>query len=204
LHFFIRILVDIYGMTLQQLRQSIAGSEWTSVAVEIRPSTFRTDGPVKPFWCTREFYYPDADTFHLTFLNFADPYGKVPTLEMIIKGHILYGKELQIAPGAFEADYFADIEFTAKLVNPNVVTAFNSLPSGEGVSKWELNIPQNVTGKQVPALGLAKGSYFKECDLIFLFDDLYFNGSRHLDGRPFDSPANRPTNLQVPLVRRKM
>jgi len=26
-------------------------------------------------------------------------------------------------------------------------------------------------------------------------------GARHVDGRGFDSDANRPTNLQIPLIR---
>jgi len=32
---------------------------------------------------------------------------------------------------------------------------------------------------------------------------MLFNGSKNVDGRPFNKPDNRPTNLQVPLVRRK-
>jgi hypothetical protein len=31
---------------------------------------------------------------------------------------------------------------------------------------------------------------------------MLFNGSKNVDGRPFDKPENRPTNLQLPLVRR--
>jgi len=27
-------------------------------------------------------------------------------------------------------------------------------------------------------------------------------GSKHVDGRAFDSPENRPTNLQIPLVKK--
>jgi hypothetical protein len=30
-----------------------------------------------------------------------------------------------------------------------------------------------------------------------------FWGARHVDGRGFDKEENRPTNLQIPLIRKK-
>jgi hypothetical protein len=35
-----------------------------------------------------------------------------------------------------------------------------------------------------------------------VYDNMLFNGSKNVDGRPFDKPENRPTNLQVPLIRK--
>ena len=34
-------------------------------------------------------------------------------------------------------------------------------------------------------------------------NDMLFNGSKNVDGHAFDKPENRPTNLQIPLVRQK-
>lgn len=189
-------------MTLQQLKQTLAKSHWISIAVELRPSTIASQGGIKPFYCFREFDYPDSDTFHLLFTSYADPYGKIPLAEMTIRGHVRYGQEHPVTPGAYEIDYIADIEFSIKILNENLAKALNGLPLADGVSPWAANVPQNVTGKGVPAFGLTAGEYFTEYDLIYIKDALLFNGSRNIDGRPFDSPANRPTNLQIPLVRK--
>jgi hypothetical protein len=40
-------------------------------------------------------------------------------------------------------------------------------------------------------------------DRIYIYNDMLFNGSKNVDGRAFDKPENRPTNLQIPLVRQK-
>jgi len=57
-------------------------------------------------------------------------------------------------------------------------------------------------GKVFPPLGLSEGQVFAEYDLIYAFQDLLFWGARNVDGRGFDTEANRPTNLQIPLVRK--
>jgi hypothetical protein len=31
--------------------------------------------------------------------------------------------------------------------------------------------------------------------------EMLFNSSKNVDGRAFDKPENRPTNLQLPLIR---
>jgi hypothetical protein len=41
-----------------------------------------------------------------------------------------------------------------------------------------------------------------EYDLVYLRGDLLFWGARNVDGRGFDTEQNRPTNLQIPLVRK--
>jgi len=35
-----------------------------------------------------------------------------------------------------------------------------------------------------------------------LRDNLLFWGARNVDGRGFDTEENRPTNLQIPMVRK--
>ena len=44
---------------------------------------------------------------------------------------------------------------------------------------------------------------FAEYDLLYLSGYLLFWGARHVDGRGFDKEENRPTNLQIPLVRKQ-
>jgi RNA polymerase sigma factor (sigma-70 family) len=40
-------------------------------------------------------------------------------------------------------------------------------------------------------------------EVFYIYNDMLFNGSKNVDGRAFDKPENRPTNLQIPLVRQK-
>ena len=87
-------------------------------------------------------------------------------------------------------------------LHPGFADAVNKLPSS-GLNKWEVNVTQDVRRKAFPAFGLAEGQTYVDYDLIYVFRDLFFNGSKNVDGRPFDKPENRPTNLQVPLIRRK-
>jgi hypothetical protein len=57
-------------------------------------------------------------------------------------------------------------------------------------------------GKAFAPFGLAEGQTFAEYDLIYVYDNMLFWGARNVDGRGFDTEENRPTNLQIPLVRR--
>jgi len=47
-----------------------------------------------------------------------------------------------------------------------------------------------------------RGQNFMEFDLVYVNYDMLFWGARNIDGRGFDKEENRPTNLQIPLVRR--
>ncbi len=63
------------------------------------------------------------------------------------------------------------------------------------------NLPLSTKAEASAPFGLSEGINFAEYDLIYLQKDLLFWGTLHVDGRGFDSEQNRPTNLQVPLVR---
>ncbi|GLS20753.1 hypothetical protein GCM10007874_37700 [Labrys miyagiensis] len=62
--------------------------------------------------------------------------------------------------------------------------------------------PQSVFGKTFAPFGLTAGKTFMEYDLVYLSHDMLFWGARNIDGRGFDTEANRPSNLQIPLVRK--
>lgn len=81
------------------------------------------------------------------------------------------------------------------------VDAVNRIPA-PGIGKWELNVAQDLKGKVFPPFGLTDSRTYIDYDLIYIDQEMLFNGSKHVDGRPFNKPGNRPTNLQVPLVRR--
>lgn len=188
-------------MNIDNIKQQVTKGEWASIATEIRPSNIKTaSGDLKPLYCSRRFHYPQADIFRLNFINYADAFGKAPLVEMRIEGHVRYGAPHPIAPGAYEADYVADLAFDVTILNPAFATALNSGVSPGDVGRWEVNVPRSVLGQSVPAFGLRAGEYFTEYDLIYVYENLLFNGSRNIDGRPFDKPENRPTNLQAPLI----
>ena len=62
--------------------------------------------------------------------------------------------------------------------------------------------PQSIFGKSFAPFGLLAGTNFMEYDLVYLSHDMLFWGARNIDGRGFDKEENRPTNLQIPLVRK--
>src|SRR6476659_1247256 len=190
-------------MSPEQIKQVIAGVQWVSIAPELRPSTIKNpDGSIKPFYLTRAFKYAADETFELEIINSADPYGKIPLVRILIKGHIDWQGDHLIAAGAQNVNFIADQAYEVTPLAQGFSDAMNQIAS-QGFNKWEVNGTQSVMGKAFAPFGLAEGQTFAEYDLIYLRDNMLFWGARNVDGRGFDTEGNRPTNLQIPLVRRK-
>lgn len=188
-------------MTIEQIKQFIQGGQWVSIAPEIRPSSIKSpDGSIKPFYLTRTFSYLPSDKFELIVINSVDAYGKVPLAKMFIKGHVLWKGEHPIAAGAQKVDFLADEEYQVTPLLQRFADAMNQFT--KGFNNWEVNGTQNILGKAFAPFGLAEGQIFSECDLIYIFNDFMFWGARNIDGRAFDKDENRPTNLQIPMVRK--
>jgi hypothetical protein len=189
-------------MTEDQVRQIIQGGEWISITPEVRPGSAKdANGNIKPFYCSRLFRYSADDRFELEFINYADPNGKVPLVKMGIKGHIQFDGEHPIAPGAWKLNYVADEAFEVTPLHQGFADAVNqSVPAG--LNKFQVGAAQDVKSKTFPLFGLKEGELYKEFDLIYIYNNMLFNGSRNVDGRGFDTPENRPTNLQIPLIRK--
>jgi hypothetical protein len=187
-------------MTVDQTKQAIAGN-WKSIAPEVRPSAQKNpDGTLKPFYLTREFKSLPDDRFELTVVNSADAYGKVPLASMLIKGHMLWRGEHPIAPGAWKVDFVADEAYEVTPLLQGFADVLNRV-AGQGYDKWEIGHAQSVFGKNFAPFGLTADRHFMEYDLVYTAHGLLFWGARNVDGRGFDSEQNRPTNLQIPLVR---
>lgn len=189
-------------MTLEETRQFIRGGEWVSIAPELRPSiTKSTAGDINPFYCIRAFKYLADEGFECTLINFLDPYGKTPLVKFVINGYLEWRGDHPIAMGAQQVDYVANKAYEVTPLHAGWVDAVNRiLPNG--LNRFELNVPQDLKGKAFPSFGLTDAKTYIDYDLIYICCDMLFNGSKNVDGRPFNKPANRPTNLQVPLVRR--
>jgi hypothetical protein len=188
-------------MTVEQIKQSILG-DWISIAPEIRPSVARNaDGTMKPFYLSRAFKYSAGDKFDLDIVNTADAYGKVPLVKIAIKGNIVWQGEHPITEAAQKVKFTADEVYEVTPLIQGFADAMNQL-AGKGFNKWEVNKTQSIMGKAFAPFGLSEGQIFAEYDLIYVFNGLLFWGARNVDGRGFDKEENRPTNLQIPLVRK--
>ena len=182
-----------------KIKQAMLGS-WESIAPEVRPSK-NPDGSLKPFYLKRSFKYQPSDRFELDVVNSADPNGAVPLARIKIGGHMLWQGPHPIAPGAQKVDFIADEAYEVTPLVQGFADVLNKVASA-GYASWAVNSPQSIFGKTFVPFGLKEGTNFMEYDLVYLRGDLLFWGARNIDGRGFDTEQNRPTNLQIPLIRK--
>jgi hypothetical protein len=189
-------------MNIQEVKKAILG-KWQSITPEIRPGNQKNeDGSAKPFYLTRDFEYLEADSFKLTIVNFADPYGKVPLARIAINGHVSWEGNHPVATGAQKVNFTADESYEVTPMFQGFADVLNQV-ADSGYNKWEVGQVQSIFGKSFLPFGLIEGQNFKEYDLIYFFKDLLFWGARNVNGRGFDTEENRPTNLQIPLTRKE-
>ncbi|UFH52393.1 hypothetical protein [Spirosoma sp. KNUC1025] len=188
-------------MTDDQIKEIILG-DWISIAPEVRPSISKNaDGSLKPFYLTRSFTYQTADRFTLDVVNYADAFGKVPLVKIHIKGHIVWQGNHSLITGAQKVNFLADEAYEVIPLIQGFADAMNQI-ARSGFDKWKVNSAQSILGKAFAPFGLAEGQIFTEFDLIYVLNDMLFWGARNVDGRGFDTEENRPTNLQIPLIRK--
>lgn len=188
-------------MNVDHTKQALVG-DWVSIAPEIRPSTLKNaDGTLKPFYLKREFRYLAGDRFELTVVNSADANAAVPIAKIFIKGHMIWRGPHPIAAGAQKVDFVADEGYEVTPMVQGFADILNKVASN-GYTPWVVNGTQSIFGKTFVPFGVAEGKNFMEFDLVYLSHDMLFWGARNVDGRGFDKEENRPTNLQIPLVRK--
>jgi hypothetical protein len=188
-------------MDVTKIKEAMLG-DWASIAPEVRPSASKNaDGSLKPFYLSRAFKYQPSDRFELEIVNSADPYGAVPLARIKIGGHMLWQGPHPIAPGAQKVEFVADEIYEVTPLAQGFADVLNKVASA-GYAPWAVNAPQSIFGKSFAPFALKEGTNFMEYDLVYLRGDLLFWGARNIDGRGFDTEQNRPTNLQIPLVRK--
>jgi hypothetical protein len=176
--------------------------EWVSIAPEVRPSASKNaDGTLKPFYLKRAFRYLPSDRFELEIINSADPNGAVPLARIKIGGHMIWQGSHPIVRGAQKVDFIADESYEVAPLGQAFADVLNKIATA-GYTTWAVGSPQSIFGKTFAAFGLKEGTNFMEYDLVYLKGDLLFWGARNIDGRGFDTEQNRPTNLQIPLIRK--
>ncbi len=133
-------------MTPEQIKQRMQG-EWVSIAPELRPSSVKNpDGSIKPFYLTRVFTYSPAGTFELEIINSADPYGKIPLVRIVIKGHLVWQGDHPIAAGAQKVKFIADTAYEVTPLAQGFADLLNQVAS-KGFNRWEVNSTQSIMGK---------------------------------------------------------
>jgi hypothetical protein len=182
-----------------KIKEAMLGN-WESIAPEVRPSK-NADGSLKLFYLKRTFKYLPSDRFELEIVNFADPYGAAPLARIKIGGHMLWRGSHPIAPGAQKVDFVADDSYEVAPLAQGFADVLNKIASA-GYAPWAVNTSQSIFGKSFAPFALKEGTNFMEYDLVYLKGDLLFWGARNIDGRGFDTEQNRPTNLQIPLIRK--
>ena len=183
------------------IKEAMLGN-WESIAPEVRPSASKNaDGSLKPFYLKRAFKYLPSDRFELEIVNSADPYGAVRLARIKIGGHMLWRGPHPIAPGAQKVDFIADESYEVTPLAQGFVDILNKVAAA-GYAPWTVNTPQSIFSKSFAPFALKEGTNFMEYDLVYLRGDLLFWGARNIDGRGFDTEQNRPTNLQIPLIRK--
>jgi hypothetical protein len=184
-----------------KIKQAMLGN-WESIAPEVRPSAAKNaDGSLKPFYLKRAFKYLPSDRFELEIVNSADPNGAVPLARIKIVGHMLWQGAHPIAPGALKVDFIADEAYEVTPLAQGFADVLNKVASA-GYAPWAVNASQSIFAKTFVPFGLKEGTNFMEYDLVYLRGDLLFWGARNIDGRGFNTEQNRPTNLQIPLIRK--
>ena len=182
-----------------KIKEGMLGN-WESIAPEERPSK-NADGSLKPFYLKRSFKYLPSDRFELEIVNSADPYGAVPLARIKIGGHMLWRGSHPVASGAQKVDFIADESYEVTPLAQGFADVLNKVASA-GYVPWVVNTPQSIFGKSFAPFALKEGTNFMEYDLVYVRGDLLFWGARNIDGRGFDTEQNRPTNLQIPLIRK--
>lgn len=189
-------------MTIPEIKNFITGNEWISIAVELRPSEDRLGtGKIIPFYVSRSFKFFENDKFEGIITSYADPFGQIPLVKFTFKGSTVWGKTHPIAAGAFEIDYILDKAFEVTPLNEMFADQLNIMPV-KGLEKWVVNKTQDIKGKEFPLFNIKEGEIVSDYDLILINNGMLFMGAKHVDGRGFDKVANRPTNLQVPLIKK--
>lgn len=189
-------------MDVEKIKSAMLG-EWQSIAPEIRPSAAKNaDGTLRPFYLKRSFKYLAADRFELEIVNSADPYGAVPLARIKIVGHMFWRGAHPIAQGAQKVDFVADEAYEVAPLAQGFADVLNKVAVA-GYEPWTVNKAQSIFGKNFAPFGLAEGKNFMEYDLVYLKDNFLFWGARNIDGRGFDTEQNRPTNLQIPMIKKQ-
>ncbi|MEM7444393.1 MAG: hypothetical protein AAF414_13795 [Pseudomonadota bacterium] len=181
-----------------RLADEMRGS-WRSLSCELRPSAGE-DGVV-PFYLTRNFTY-DGEAFSGSITVFADPLCEAPMAEYDFAGHLEADGDSPAIAGAEQVNYVLDEALSLTPIDTAFADQLNALPAGScGPDPWQVGTVQDILASGCVLLELEPGEIYTDYDLVYVRGDLLFFGAKHVDGRDFSTPENRPMQLQIPMER---
>jgi hypothetical protein len=184
------------GSLIDRTAQQFIG-HWVSERGEERPNAQGGTNYLKrDFTNTR-------DEAAATLMFFKDASYTDRTFTLVVSGPYRFVRPSAAVPGAVEADFsFTDMKITPH--TPEFAGFLNSGKPGTcGTEAWKVDVQQSVKPTDGCAVIGVKLSEYREYDLVKVDGDTLYYGARPADGSAPDTPAKRPTALQVPLVRAK-
>ena len=142
---------------------------------------------------------PDNE-FDLTATNYIDTIGNTPLVKMFIRVYIEWCSEYLVIEGAQKVDFTPDEEYTVTHLWQCFADVLNQYT--KGFNEWKVNETQSIFQKAFTPFGLLEGQVFKEYGLVYVFNNtMFFGSARNVDEPGFDKEENRPTNLQILLIK---
>jgi Adenomatosis polyposis coli down-regulated 1 len=177
---------------IEQTHKLMVG-KWESVSNETRPNAWGGTYFLKRYFNNTE----NIATAKLVF--YTDDTYTHKNMTVIVSGPYKFIADSEIVEGAVKTDFHFD---TLK-VTPHTPEAVDILMGGRAsdskLKPWQVNQEQTITESTNEAvLGMKIGEY-AEYDLVKVFDDMLYYGSRPSDGSAPDTEQKRATSLQVPL-----
>jgi len=131
-----------------------------------------------------------------------DPNGTVPLAKILIKGHMTWRGQHPIAAGAQKVDFVADEAYQVTPAIQGFVDILNKVAK-DGYDPWVLNGTQEHLRQDIRAVRTRSGEELHGIrPRLRLSRHVVLGCSQPSTGEGFDKEENRPTNLQIPLVRK--
>ncbi len=182
------VAIGILPAAAQEAQEAPVG-QWVSITCELRPG---------PQYLTRDFTFAE-DSWVGDIIIYADPACTIPTIVLHIEGPILFGEPVE-APAMARATDFSGERVTFTPLVDDMTGFLNSAEAGTcGTEVWVTETELDISATGCSLFGLEVP--FTEHDITLPIGDFLFAGARPLDGSGLEDPVNRPTALQVPLIR---
>lgn len=205
MHRFLPVLLFWPMAAAAEMPPQAVGS-WVSVGCELRPQA-GPGGAVAPAYLTRAFSFAADGGFEGRIVLYADPACGLPVAEFAFAGRTVWHGANPAAPGAVSVDYVLDRALTLTPRAEPMAAMLNAVPAGLCADgPVAVGDRLDLLGRPCPLLPRAEGSdTVTDHDLMWFHPgspDLLFMGAKHVDGRGFYTPADRPvTGLQAPMSR---
>jgi len=194
------LLLNMTGLiAAQRVDTSEYAGDWVSISCEWRPS----GDPENPAYLTRRWTFDEELNLSARFTFYADSLCEVALFTVGFDGRTELAGFNPVADGALNTN-FRLTNLYLQPDNEGFLETLIGLDPACGAENWELGVEQEISETGCPQLGFAPidlENLTGENDMIYLRADHLYFGARLLDGSSPLTDEDRPTALQIPLVR---